>query len=156
MNDAILEDVNIPKVPVYTHPPQETIQKKIIPPFLERLVIKKAVVDPKYNILNELKNICIKIPLLQAIKDIPIYSKVIKELCIKHPRKKQKDPLTIYVIGEMSECMTDQSRITKYTNMGSPVVIVIVNNTTIDNTLIDLGSAINMMTTTVLEVLQLI
>ena len=25
MNDAILEDVNIPKVPVHTHPPQETI-----------------------------------------------------------------------------------------------------------------------------------
>ena len=47
-------------------------------------------------------------PLLQAIKDIPIYSKVIKELCIKHPRKKQKDPLTIHVIGEMSECMTGQ------------------------------------------------
>ena len=25
MNDAILEDVNIPKVPVHTHPLQETI-----------------------------------------------------------------------------------------------------------------------------------
>ena len=25
MNDAILEDVNIPKVPIYTHLPQETI-----------------------------------------------------------------------------------------------------------------------------------
>ena len=32
---------------------------------------------------------------------------------------------------------------------------VIINNTAIDNTLIDLGSTINMMTTAVLEVLQL-
>ena len=32
---------------------------------------------------------------------------------------------------------------------------VIINNTTIENTLIYLGSIINMMTTTVLEVLQL-
>ena len=32
---------------------------------------------------------------------------------------------------------------------------VIINNTTIDNTLIDLGSPINMMTTTILKVLQL-
>ena len=32
---------------------------------------------------------------------------------------------------------------------------VIINNTSIDNTLIDLGSAINMMTTAVLEVLRL-
>ena len=105
--------------------------------------------------MNELKNICVKIPLLPSIKDIAIYSKVINELCIKHPGKKQKDPLTIHVIGEMSECMTDQSRIAKYTNLGAPVVTVIVNNNTIYNTLIDLGSAINMMTTAVLEVLQL-
>ena len=57
--------------------------------------------------------------LLQAIKDIPIYSKVIKELCIKHLQKKQKDPLTIHVIGEMSEYMSNQSLIAKYTNLGA-------------------------------------
>ena len=51
--------------------------------------------------------------------------------------------------------MTDQSWIAKYANLGSPVVTVIVNNTSIDNTLIDLGSSINMMTTTVLEALLL-
>ena len=34
-------------------------------------------------------------------------------------------------------------------------MIVIINNTSIENTLIDLGSAINMMTIAVLEVLQL-
>ena len=78
MNDAILEDVNIPKVSVHTHPPQEIIQEQTIPPFPETLVIEKPIVHPEYNILNELKNICIKIPLLQAIKDIPIYIKVIK------------------------------------------------------------------------------
>ena len=118
-------------------------------------MIKKPVVHPEYDILNELKNICVKIPLLQDIKDIPIYNKVIKELCIKRLGNKQKDPLTIHVIGEMSECMTDQSRIAKYTNPGAPEVTVIINNTTIENTLINLGSTINMMTTTVLEVLDL-
>ena len=103
--------------------------------------------------MNELKNICIKIPLLQAIKDIPIYSKVIKDLSIKHLGKKKKDPLTIHVIGEMSECMTGQSWIAKYTNPGTPVMTVIINNTVIEKTLIDLGSTINLMTTVVLEVL---
>ena len=106
-----------------------------------------------YGILNELKHIFVKIPLLQAIKDIPIYSKVIKELCIKHPRKKQKYPLTIHVIGEMSKYMSDHSRIVKYTNPGAPIVTIIINNTSIYNTLIDLGAAINMMTTAVLEAL---
>ena len=78
MNDVILEDVNNPKVLVHTHPPQETVQEQRVPPFLERLVIEKPIVHLEYNILNELKNICVKIPLLQAIKDIPIYNKVIK------------------------------------------------------------------------------
>ena len=53
----------------------------------------------------------------------------------------------------MSECMTDQSRITKYANPGTPIVTVIVNNTAIENMLIGLGYAINMMATVVLEVL---
>ena len=145
MNDAILEDVNIPKVLVPTHPPQEPIQEQIIPPFPARLVIEKPVVHSEYDILNELKHICIKILLLQAIKAIPIYSEVIKELCLKRLGKKQKYPLTIHVIGEMSEYMTNQSRIEKYTNLGSPVVTVIINNIAIDNTLIDLGASINMM-----------
>ena len=35
VNDAILEDVTIPKVPVHTHPPQEAIHEQRIPPFLE-------------------------------------------------------------------------------------------------------------------------
>ena len=74
MNDAILEDVKIPNVSVHTHPPQETIQEQRIPPFPERLVIEKCVVHSEYNILNELKNICTKIPLLQAYREIPIYS----------------------------------------------------------------------------------
>ena len=51
--------------------------------------------------------------------------------------------------------MTDQSRIAKNTNLGSLVVTVIVNNISIENTLIDLGSSINMMTTVSLDVLQL-
>ena len=49
--------------------------------------------------------------------------------------------------------MLDHPWIAKFTNPGAPVVIVIINNTTINNTLIDLGLAINMMTTAVLEFL---
>ena len=88
MNDAILQDEDISNIPVHTHPRQEPTQEQRIPPFLERLAIEKPMIHPKYDILNELKNICVKIPLLEAIKDIPIYIKVIKELCIKCLGKK--------------------------------------------------------------------
>jgi len=54
------------------------------PPFLERLKINKGIekhiVLPDYDMINELKNACIKIPLLQYIKEIPIFAKIIREL----------------------------------------------------------------------------
>ena len=34
------------------------------PPYLERLLIEKPVVCPQFDLENELKNVCIKIPLL--------------------------------------------------------------------------------------------
>jgi hypothetical protein len=45
------------------------------PPFPERLALEKKIIPTCYDLLDELKNVCIKIPLLQAIKDIPIYAK---------------------------------------------------------------------------------
>ena len=57
---------------VHTHPQKEPTQERRIPPFPERLAIEKPLIHLAYDILNELKNVCVKIPLLQAIKDIPI------------------------------------------------------------------------------------
>lgn len=39
---------------------------------------------------DELKNVCIKIPLLQATKEIPIFAKAIRELSIKNQEGKEK------------------------------------------------------------------
>ena len=36
-----------------------------------------------YDFLNELRNVCINIPLLQTIKEIPILAKTIKKLSMK-------------------------------------------------------------------------
>jgi len=66
------------------------------PPFLERLVDHKtSIFLPKFDLIDELKNSYVKIPLLQNVKDIPIYTKTIKELCIKKTDKKKRDPPTI-------------------------------------------------------------
>jgi hypothetical protein len=101
--------------------------------------------------LNELKNICVNIPLLQAIKDIPIYNKVVKELCIKKLGRKQKDPPTIHLIGELYEYISEHRKVANYGNPGNPVVTITINEVSIGNTLIDLGEAINVMTVTTLE-----
>eukprot|EP00253_Pinus_taeda_P024888 PITA_24888 len=78
------------------------------PPFPDRLVqIKPPLYIPQFDVLDELKNVYIKIPLLQAIKDIPIYTKAIKDMCLKKPAIKRIDPQTIHVIGHLAGLMTN-------------------------------------------------
>jgi len=90
--------------------------------------------------------LCVKIPLLQAIKDVLIYNKLIKEKCFRHPGRRKKDASTINVIGQLSDLMLGQVICPKYLDPGSPVVDVHINGTIIPHTLIDLGAAINVMT----------
>jgi len=41
--------------------------------------------------MDELRNVCIKTPLLQSIKEIPIFSKAIKELSTQRLGRRRKD-----------------------------------------------------------------
>jgi hypothetical protein len=92
---------------------------------------------------------------LQAIKDIPIYAKTIKELCIKKTGRKKKDPQTMQVIGKLADLMSGKIYMQKYEDPGSPIVKIHINNVAITNTLIDLGATINVMTKYTMDKLQL-
>jgi hypothetical protein len=76
-------------------------------------------------------------------------------LCIKKSRRKQKDPPIVHLIGELSEYILEQPRVTKYGNPRNPIVTITINEVPMRNTLIDLGVAINVMIVTTLEELQL-
>ena len=45
-------------------PQKEQLKFNRVPPYPERLDLEKLVVPPEYNIETELKNMCVKIPLL--------------------------------------------------------------------------------------------
>ena len=154
-NGASLKDVIIPKHKEYES--QHNIQTQVpqTPPFPERFLIEKPIVQSEFDIMNELRNVCVKIPLLQVIRDVPIYAKTIKELCIKKPGRKQKDPPTIHLVGQSSNCISETPKIVKYANPGNPIVSVTINNVSIGNTLVDLGETINIMTINTVEMLQL-
>jgi hypothetical protein len=64
--------------------------------------VKKPEVPLGHDLEDELRNVCVKIPLLQAIKDIPIYAKIIRDLCIKNRGRKRKEPPVIKVVGQLS------------------------------------------------------
>ena len=113
------------------------------------------MVFPQFDLENELKNVCIKIPLLQAIRDIPIYSKMVRELCLKKPGRKQKDPPTIHVIGQLSNYISDYPLPPKFANPGNPVVTICINGIPTGNNLANLGAVINVMPMTTMQGLQL-
>jgi len=142
-----------------TKPSSETKDKQmqsLHPPFPDRLVqVKPPLPPPQLDVLDELKNVYIKIPLLQAIKDIPIYTKAIKDMCLKKPARKRIDPQTIHVLGNLAGLMTNTISMEKYVDPGIPKVTTIINNIRIPNTLIDLGAAINVMTLETMRTLQL-
>ena len=124
------------------------------PPYPKRLAIEKLVVSPEFNLEVELKNISVQIPLLQVIKDIPIYAKTVRELCPKRSSKKKKDALTIIYIGHSANALSNPP-IEKYEYHGNPIVTISVQGTPIPNTLIDLGAAINIMTLQTIQKLNI-
>lgn len=98
-----------PIITKFEDPPTEHIddsnQKTYLvakePPFPHRLIEQSQPAEnhPVIDFFNQLKQMTIKIPLLDVIKEVHAYIKVIKEACIKQPRRKKKDPKTIHVIG---------------------------------------------------------
>lgn len=96
--------------------------------------------------LGELKNVCVKIPLLQTIKNITIYEKTIREFCIKRPRRKLKDPATIHLVGKLAGLMMGKPLISKYEDPSIQTITIQINQKSISNTLVDLGASINIIT----------
>lgn len=116
------------------------------PPFPKRLQVDRGVENqimlPNYDFLDELKNVCIKIHFLQAIKEIPILAKTIKELSIKKP-------------GRIVDIMMGKIVIQNYVDLGSPIVKTRINGVEIPNTLIYVGAVISIMRKQTMEQLKL-
>ena len=126
------------------------------PHFLERLMKEKLPIFLHgFDVLDELKNVCVKNPLLQGIKDIQIYIKAIKELCLKKTGKRNKDPPTIHVIGNLAGLMSNNVSVEKYIDPWIPMAAITINNFSISKTLTDLGATINVMTLETMKYLNL-
>ena len=82
---------------------------------------------PNYDFLDELKNVCINIPLLQAIREIPILAKTIKELHLKRPGRKPSDTRRIQLVGKVADIIMRKITMQKYVDPGSPTVKTHIN-----------------------------
>ena len=95
------------------------------PPYPERSIKQNIPISlPEFSILEELKKTYVKIPLLQEIKEIPIYEKTIKELIIKKYGRRKRDPPTIQVVGSLASLMSTNTTIEKYVDPWIPMVTI--------------------------------
>ena len=53
------------------------------------------------DLLDKLKHMIVQISLLDTLKEIPIYSKALKEACIKQTGRKKKEPPTVHIFGKL-------------------------------------------------------
>eukprot|EP00253_Pinus_taeda_P028431 PITA_28431 len=116
------------------------------PPFPDRRVMERSKPISETILASKLRNLFIKIPLLHAIKETPICTEIIKELCLKKLRRKRLEPQTIQFVGRATELMMGCVSIQKYIDPRNLVVSVQISNILVSNVLIDLGASINVMT----------
>ena len=61
---------------------------------------------------------------MQAIQDIPIYAKIIKELCGKKQVRKEKTIPTFHVVGALFDLLLGKETPVKYEDPRNPIVTV--------------------------------
>lgn len=111
---------------------------------------------PESSLASMLRNLFIRVALLQAIKEIPIYTKIIMELCLKKPGRRRLEPQTIQFVGRAVVLMTGYMHMGKYTDLGNPVVSIQIGDVLVSNVLIDLAATINVMTKKTMDQLGLV
>ena len=122
------------------------VAETVEPPFPEHLFLTKMPKLPAFNLLGELQNIYVKFPPLQALRDVPIYTRTMRDIFVKKPSRKAKDPLTVHFMGDLSALMSGKVHLVKYGDLGHPTVTVQIRKTIIPRFLVELGAAINIMT----------
>ncbi|GFS37562.1 hypothetical protein Acr_00g0052730 [Actinidia rufa] len=120
-------------------------------PFPQRL---RAPKKPNHNaeIYKLFEQVKIKIPFLDAVKQIPAYAKFLKDLCTVKRTLNVKDKA--FLMEQVSSII--QAKATpKYKDPGCPTVSIVIGATTIEHALLDLGASVNLLPYTVYKKLGL-
>ena len=120
---------------------EDSRKYRIPPPFPQALRGKKKT-SKQAGILEVLRQVKVNIPLLDIIKQVPAYAKILKDLCTikKGLGIEKKAFLTEQVIAII------QSKYpVKYKDPGSPTISVNIGANCIDKSLLDLGASVHLM-----------
>ena len=120
----------------------EVIKSLVKVPFPQALKSGMRTLDPRNEILENLRQVKINLPLLHVIKQVLTYAKVLKDLYIvktKHHVKK-----TTFLTEQVS-ALIEQQIPPKYKDPGCPTIACNIVNHEFGQALLDLGASVNLM-----------
>ena len=120
---------------------EDAVKKSTPPPFPQALKSKKKAIN-QADILEVLRQVKVNIPLLDMIKQVPTYAKILKDLCtLKKGLNVDKTTFLTEQVGAIIQCKTP----VKYKDPGCPTISVNIRGTCVEKTLLDLGASVNLL-----------
>ena len=120
---------------------EDSMKHSMPPPFPQALRSKKKA-SQQACIIEVLRQVNVNIPLLDIIKQVPAYSKFLKDLCtIKKGLGIEKKAF----LTEQVSAIIQSKNPVKYKDPGSPTISVNIGGTCIDKSLLDLGDSVNLL-----------
>ena len=121
---------------------KEDSMKYIIPPPFPQALRGKKKTSQQAGILEVLRQVKVNIPLLDIIKQVPVYAKFLKDLCtIKKGLGIEKKA---FLTEQVSAIIQSRNPV-KYKDPGSPTISVNIGGNCIDKSLLDLGASVNLL-----------
>ena len=99
-----------------------------------------------------LKQVKINIPLLDMIKQVPIYAKFLKDLCTV--KRRIKFSKKTFLIKKVSARIENKTPV-KYKDLGCPIISVQIGDTYMEKALLDLGASVNLLSYSIYKKLGL-
>jgi hypothetical protein len=111
---------------------------------------KKTCVAPEEDLLKLFEQVHINIPLLDAIRHIPLYAKFLKDLCTPKRKARIQKGSSPIILSEQASSIISSTLPTKMKDPGTPLLSCMIGNTTFNRALLDLGASINLIPTSLL------
>ncbi|KAM1815789.1 hypothetical protein ACFX12_000265 [Malus domestica] len=106
------------------------------------IFMQKQKEEGEKDILETFRKVQVNIPLLDAIKQIPKYTKFLKKLCTTRKRIWEKE---VVHVSENVSAMLQRKLPAKCKDPGSFTIPCVIGNTRFDHAMLDLGASINVM-----------
>ncbi|GKE59331.1 uncharacterized protein Tco_1498516, partial [Tanacetum coccineum] len=94
------------------------------------------------------KHVKINLPLIEAIRQIPVYAKILKDLCTQKRRHQLPKKVEL---GEQVSAVLSSTLPRKLKDPGAPLISVDVGNLKIKRALLDLGASVNVLPRTIFD-----